>query len=219
MNTPTHLPYSDLEEGINVRLHVAASALAAAAAVVMIVLGIKNGADLRQIVSGAVFALSASLLYFASSTYHHARDPVRRARLKVFDHCAIYLLIAGTYTPFTLVAMQGSSRGIIWFSVIWALAAAGIVFKLFFTGRFVLVSTLIYVAMGWLVVVDFKSAASLIDPFSFKWLLAGGVSYTVGAVIYLMKKLPYTHAIWHFFIVLANACHFVAVWPMVTLPR
>lgn len=219
MNTPTHLPYSDLEEGINVRLHVAASALAAAAAVVMIVLGIKNGADLRQIVSGAVFALSASLLYFASSTYHHARHPVRRARLKIFDHCAIYLLIAGTYTPFTLIAMQGSSRGIIWFSVIWALAAAGIVFKLFFTGRFVLVSTLIYVAMGWLVVVDFKSAASLIDPFSFKWLLAGGVSYTVGAVIYLMKKLPYTHAIWHFFIVLANACHFVAVWPMVTLPR
>jgi hemolysin III len=219
MNTPTHLPYSDLEEGINVRLHVAASALAAAAAVVMIVLGIKNGADLRQIVSGAVFALSASLLYFASSSYHHARDAVRRARLKVFDHCAIYLLIAGTYTPFTLVAMEGSSRGIIWFSVIWVLAAAGIVFKLFFTGRFVLVSTLIYVAMGWLVVVDFKSAVSLIDPFSFKWMLAGGVGYTVGAVIYLMKKLPYTHAIWHFFIVLANACHFVAVWPMVTLPR
>lgn len=219
MNTPTHLPYSDLEEGINVRLHVAASALAASAAVVMIVLGIKNGADLRQIVSGAVFALSASLLYFASSSYHHARDAVRRARLKVFDHCAIYLLIAGTYTPFTLVAMEGSSRGIIWFSVIWVLAAAGIVFKLFFTGRFVLVSTLIYVAMGWLVVVDFKSAVSLIDPFSFKWMLAGGVGYTVGAVIYLMKKLPYTHAIWHFFIVLANACHFVAVWPMVTLPR
>ncbi len=219
MNTPTHLPYSDLEEGINVRLHVAASALAAAAAVLMIVLGIKNGADLRQIVSGAVFALSASLLYFASSSYHHARDAVRRARLKVFDHCAIYLLIAGTYTPFTLVAMEGSSRGIIWFSVIWVLAAAGIVFKLFFTGRFVLVSTLIYVAMGWLVVVDFKSAVSLIDPFSFKWMLAGGVGYTVGAVIYLMKKLPYTHAIWHFFIVLANACHFVAVWPMVTLPR
>jgi hemolysin III len=219
MTSPTHLPYSATEEGINVRLHVAASILAAVAAIAMITLGVMNGASLRQIISGAVFAFSASLLYLASSSYHHALDEKRRARLKVFDHCAIYLLIAGTYTPFTLVAMQGSSRGIIWFSVIWALAAAGIIFKLFYTGRFVLVSTLIYVAMGWLVVVDFKSAIGLIDPFSFKWMLAGGVAYTFGALIYLMKKLPYTHAIWHFFIVLANACHFVAVWPMVTLPR
>lgn len=219
MNTQAHRPYSDHEESLNVRMHVVATVLAAAAGVVMIVLGWKNGASALQIISGAIFAFSAALLYAASSTYHQARDPARRARLKIFDHCAIYLLIAGTYTPFTLVAMQGTRHGMILFFVVWALALAGIIFKLFFTGRFVLVSTLIYVAMGWLVVVDFKSAVALIDPFSFKWLLAGGVAYTVGAVVYLLKKLPYTHAIWHLFIVLANACHFVAAWPLVTLPR
>lgn len=219
MNTQTHLPYSDLEEAINVRMHVAASVLAAIAAVTMIIFGVVNGASVRQIIAGAVFASSSALLYAASSAYHHARDPARRARLKIFDHCAIYLLIAGSYTPLTLVAMQGSSHGTILFFVIWALALVGIIFKLFFTGRFVLVSTLIYIAMGWMVVVDFRSVVNLIDPFSFKWVLAGGMFYTFGALVYLLKKLPYTHAAWHVFIVVANACHFVAIWPLVTLPR
>lgn len=219
MNRPAHLPYSVLEERFNVGMHVLAMVAAAAAGIVMAVVGVRNGADMRQVVSGAVFAFSAALLYLASSSYHGARDPIRRARLKVFDHCAIYGLIAGTYTPFTLVAMQGSSHGTTLFFLIWTLAVVGIGFKLFFTGRFVLLSTLIYLAMGWLVVIDFRSAVRFIDPLAFKWLIAGGAFYTVGALVYLLKKVPYTHAAWHFFIVIANACHFVAVWPLVTQPR
>jgi hemolysin III len=135
----------------------------------------------------------------------------------VLDHCAIYLLIAGTYTPFTLVSLRGDvGRNL--FLAIWALALAGIAFKLFFTGRFKLVSTLIYVAMGWMVVLAIRPVMAALDTWTFGWLLAGGVAYTFGTVFYHRPGLRYSHAIWHLFVITGSACHYVAVMAQV-LPR
>jgi hemolysin III len=164
-----------------------------------------------------VFSASMLLLYVASTLYHAASDARTKARLKVFDHCAIYLLIAGTYTPFTLVGLRGDvGSGL--FIAIWSLALAGIAFKLFFTGRFKLASTLVYVAMGWLVLLAIRPVMDALDGWTFGWLLAGGVAYTLGTVFYHRPSLAYSHAIWHLFVVAGSVCHYVAVLAQVRLP-
>lgn len=163
-----------------------------------------------RIVSALVFSASLVFLHLASSLYHAETNPLRKIRLKILDHCAIYLLIAGTYTPFTLISLRG---GVGWplFAAIWALAAAGLVFKLFFTGRFVLMSTLIYIAMGWLVLVAIRPVHAALDAWTFNWIIAGGVAYTLGTVFYLQKNSPRAHAVWHLFVILGGLCHVVAV--------
>jgi len=133
-----------------------------------------------------------------------------KARLKVFDHCMIYVLIAGTYTPFTLTGLRGP-WGWTLFGVIWSLALAGIVFKLYFTGRFQWLSTGIYICMGWLVVVAAEPLMRSVPATALAWLLAGGIAYTVGTVFYMSRRLPYAHAIWHAFVLAGSVCHFAAV--------
>ena len=157
------------------------------------------------------------LLYLASTLYHSFQQPVLKRRLKVFDHCAIYLLIAGTYTPFTLVGLRGTV-GWSLFAAIWTLALAGVVFKLFFTGRFRKLSTLIYVAMGWLVLVAIKPVLGALDSWTFGWLVAGGVFYTLGTVFYHRESIPYAHAIWHVFCIAGSVCHYLAVMAQVVTP-
>jgi len=170
-----------------------------------------------QWASALAFTSALVLMHLASSLYHGASQPVRKARLKVLDHCAIYLLIAGTYTPFTLIALRGTA-GWILFEAVWALAAIGVVFKLFSTGRFRLFSTLVYVAMGWLVLFAIRPVWAALDAWTLGWLFAGGVAYTLGTLFYLRRSWPYSHSVWHLFVIAGGACHFIAICAQV-LPR
>jgi hemolysin III len=197
------------EELANVLTHGLGALAALVGGGILVTLAALRG-DGRQLAAAIVFAICLFLLYLASTLYHASRDELTRARLKVFDHCAIYLLIAGTYTPFTLIGLRGE-LGRNMFIAIWALAFAGIVFKLFFTGRFKLVSTLIYVAMGWLALVAIKPVMAALDAWTFGWMLAGGLAYTLGTVFYHQPRLRYSHAIWHLFVVAGSICHYVAV--------
>jgi hemolysin III len=166
--------------------------------------------DAWQLGTTIVFSITLLLLYVASTLYHAIQHPMAKARLQIFDHCAIYLLIAGTYTPFTLIGLRGP-WGWSLFAAIWTIAAAGVVFKLFFTGRFRLLSTIIYIVMGWLVVVAIEPLLRSVDTFTLGWLLAGGLFYTLGTWFYQRDSVRYFHAIWHLFVLLGSVCHFVAV--------
>ena len=201
------------EEVVNALTHGFGAAAALAGGAVLITLAALYG-DGWQLVSAIVFGLCLLLLYIASTLYHAIQHPVAKARLKVFDHCAIYLLIAGTDTPFTLVGLRGP-WGWSLFAAIWALAFAGVAFKLFYTGRFKLLSTLFYIAMGWLVVVAIKPLLGALDAWTFGWLLAGGVFYTLGTVFYHRPSLPYAHAIWHMFVIAGSVCHYISVMAQV----
>jgi hemolysin III len=204
------------EEIANALTHGLGAVVSLGAGAVLITLTALWG-DGWQLAGAIVFSIALLLLYVASTLYHAIVHPVAKARLKVFDHCAIYLLIAGTYTPFTLVGLRGTT-GWILFATIWTLAVAGIVFKLFYTGRFKLVSTLIYIAMGWMVVFAIEPLIEAIEPWTLAWLFAGGVAYTVGTLFYLNRRIPYSHAIWHAFVLTGSICHFVAVALQVLRP-
>ena len=197
------------EELANALTHGVGAAAALAGGAVLVTLAATRG-DGWQLAGAIVFGVALLLLYTASTLYHAIQHPVAKGRLKVFDHCAIYLLIAGTYTPFTLVGLRGS---IGWwlFATIWALALFGVVFKLFYTGRFKRLSTLIYIAMGWLVVVAARPMLQALDGATLVWLLAGGIAYTLGTVFYLRPQLRYAHAIWHAFVIAGSVCHYTAV--------
>ena len=205
----SHSDYPLREEIASALTHGLGAVLALGAGAVLITLAALWG-DGWQLAGAIVFSLALVLLYVASTLYHAIPHPVAKARLKVFDHCAIYVLIAGTYTPFTLIGLRGS-WGWSLFAVIWTLAVAGVVFKLFFTGRFKLLSTLIYIAMGWLVLVAIAPMTRALDAWALGWLFAGGVSYTAGTFFYMSKRIPYAHAIWHGFVLGGSVCHFCAV--------
>ncbi len=192
----------------------AAAALAGAAVLITLAALYGNG---WQLGAAIVFGVALLLLYVASTLYHAIQHPVAKGRLKVFDHCAIYLLIAGTYTPFTLIALRGSV-GWWLFGAIWTLALLGVVFKLFYTGRFKLLSTLFYVAMGWLVLLAIKPMLAALDGWTLAWLVAGGAAYTLGTVFYHRPSLRYSHAIWHLFVIAGSVCHYIAVLALV-VPR
>ncbi|HRF83759.1 MAG: hemolysin III family protein [Xanthomonadales bacterium] len=197
------------DEIANALTHGVGAAAALAGGAVLITLAAIGG-DGWQLAGAIVFGITLLLLYTASTLYHAIQHPIAKGRLKVFDHCAIYLLIAGTYTPFTLVGLRGPwGWGL--FAAIWTLALAGVVFKLFYTGRYPRLSTAIYVAMGWLVVVAMKPMLASIDAWTLGWLLAGGVFYTLGTYFYHRESIPYAHAIWHLFVIAGSVCHFVAV--------
>lgn len=197
------------EELANTLTHAAGVVAAIAGGIVLVVLAVLGG-DAWRIVGAAVFAATLVALYAASTAYHAVRTPRIKARLKVFDHCAIYLLIAGSYTPFLLNDLRGP-WGWSLFGVIWGLAAAGIVFKLFFTGRFRLVSTLVYILMGWLALIAVVPMLRTMAPSTLAWLLAGGIAYTAGTPFYHAARIRYAHALWHLFVLAGSLCHAIAV--------
>jgi len=197
------------EELANVVTHGIGLLLALGAGAVLITLAAMH-AEAREVISVAVFSASLVLLYSASTLYHAASGPRTRSRLKILDHCAIFVLIAGTYTPFT-IAVIGGAWGWSMFSVAWGMALVGIVFKLFFTGRFKILSTAIYLAMGWLVIVALVPLVQAVSVAGLVWLVAGGVMYTVGTLFYHREFLRNSHAIWHGFVLAGSGCHFVAV--------
>ena len=209
-------PHSLREEFFNALTHGLGATAALAGGAVLITLAALFG-DGWQLAGAIVFGICLLLLYLASTLYHAVQHPIAKARLKVFDHCAIYLLIAGTYTPFTLIGLRGPwGWGL--FAAIWTLAVAGVIFKLFFTGRFKLLSTAIYIAMGWLVVVAIKPMWGALDGWTIGWLFAGGLFYTLGTVFYHRPSLPYSHAIWHLFVIGGSVCHYVSVMAQVVTP-
>lgn len=197
------------EELANVVTHGIGMVAALAAAVGLIIFASVRG-DVWEIVGVSVFATTLVALYTASTLYHAARDPVVKARLKILDHAAIYLLIAGTYTPFMIDELRGG-WGWSLFGVIWGLAVVGIALKLVFIGRFKVLSTAVYVAMGWLVLVAVVPLVRTLDPVTLVWMVAGGVAYTAGTPFYHNRTIRYSHAIWHLFVIAGSACHAVAV--------
>ena len=205
----SHEPHSVREEFFNALTHGLGATAALAGGAVLITLAALFG-DGWQLAGAIVFGICLLLLYLASTLYHAIQHPVAKARLKVVDHCAIYLLIAGTYTPFTLIGLRGPwGWGL--FTAIWTLAVAGVIFKLFFTGRFKLLSTGIYIAMGWLVIVAIKPLLGALDAWTTGWLFAGGLFYTLGTVFYHRPSMRYSHAVWHLFVVAGSVCHYIAV--------
>ena len=202
--------YPRKEEALNIASHAVAFALSWVALILLVVKALPNN-DGVILASVAVFGVSLILLYGTSTAYHSASTAPARRRWRAADHAAIFLLIAGTYTPFTLVVLDGT-LGLVVFATSWAMAAVGIVLKIFYTGRFRLLSTLMYVAMGWIILF---AIGPLVDAFSgdgLWWLAGGGVVYTLGALIYAFRGLPYGHAIFHVFVDGGSVCHFIAVY-------
>lgn len=202
------------EEFASAVTHAVGAAAALCGGIALIVVA-ADGGTVWQMVSAIVFALALLMLYSASALYHSAKSAIARTRFKVFDHCAIYALIAGTYTPFTLIGLHGR-LGWWLFGAVWVLALAGVIFKLFYTGRFKLLSTGIYLAMGWLVIVAIKPVMAALDQWTFGWMIAGGAFYTLGTFFYHRESIRYSHAIWHLFCIGGSASHYVAVLAQVT---
>ena len=207
--------YPKGEERINVITHAIGFVMSIAALTLLVVFASLKG-TVWHIVSFAIYGASLVILYFASTVFHLSENQKIRNHLNIFDHAAIFLLIAGTYTPFALVTLHGPWGWTI-FGIVWGLAIAGIILKLFYTGRFNTLSTLMYIAMGWLIVIAIKPLIAALPFEGLMWLLAGGLSYSVGAVFFLIDKLPYNHAIFHVFVVVGSACHFIAVFWYVLL--
>lgn len=204
------------EERASALTHAIGALAALSGGVVLVVIAAGQG-DGWRLTAAIVFSVSLLLLYTASSFYHAATSAAAKTRFKVLDHCAIYLLIAGTYTPFTLIGLRGP-LGWWMFAIVWTLALAGVVFKLFFTGRFKLLSTGIYIAMGWLGLLAIKPIMAALDTWTLGWLLAGGVAYTLGTAFYHRDSLRYSHAVWHLFCIVGSACHYVAVLAQIKSP-
>jgi hemolysin III len=198
-----------LEELLNSITHGIGLALSIAGFVVLLVLAATKGSA-WQIVSCAIYGTTLVALYAASTLYHGIPIPTVKHVFKILDHSAIYLLIAGTYTPFLLVNLRGP-WGWTLLGIVWTLALAGIAFKFWFVDRVPILSTLVYLAMGWLALIAIKPLIAAVPHSGLAWLLAGGALYSFGVVFYASKKIPYAHTIWHVFVIGGSICHYVAV--------
>jgi len=194
---------NSLTHGLGVFLGIAGLA-------VLVVFAALHGTA-RHIVGCAVYGATLVLLFTTSTLYHSFRSRRVKRVFRVLDHSAIFLLIAGTYTPFTLVTLRGA-WGWSLFGVVWGLALLGILMKGFLTGRFRIVSTAVYLLMGWMVLIAIRPLAAALSPAGLAWLTSGGVLFSLGAVFYAWKSLPGHHALWHVFVLAACACHYVAVF-------
>ena len=202
--------YNKKEEKLNVISHAIGLVLSVIALVLLVVFASLEGST-WHIVSFSIYGASLIVLYSASTFYHYVQNPNLRRKLNIFDHAAIYILIAGTYTPFTLVVLKGWIGWTI-FGVSWGLALTGVILKIFFTGKYDKISTIAYVLMGWLIIFAIKPLISNFTIDGLIWLLVGGIFYTVGALLYSLKKLNYNHAIFHIFVLLGSFCHFIAIF-------
>lgn len=204
-----HPNYTFGEELANSITHGLGIALSVAGLVILVVLSAIHG-NAWHVVSCAIYGATMILLYTASTLYHSFQNPNVKRIMRVLDHSSIYLLIAGTYTPFTLVTLHGP-WGWSLFGVVWGLAMAGIAFKVYFTGRFPKISTIIYVGMGWIAVIAIKPLMDILPAGGLIFLFGGGLSYTFGVIFYVWHKLPYHHAVWHLFVLGGTVLHFFAI--------
>ena len=202
--------YSPIEEKINIISHTIGFILCILAFVPLVSHANLHG-DVWHIVSFSIFGASLIILYAASTFYHSAKKSELRNRLKILDHASIYVLIAGTYTPFALITLKGTTGWVI-FGISWGLALTGIILKLFFTGKYNLISTIMYVLMGWVIVFAIKPLINNLPLEGLLWLFAGGISYTIGAILYSIKNIKFNHAIFHMFVLIGSFCHFMSVF-------
>lgn len=213
MKKPKTIIYGDKEEQLNVITHGAGFVFSVFALVAMIIkVGTTN--QYKPWVGIIVFGVSMMVLYGASTLYHAAKNEKTRNKLRVFDHASIYILIAGTYTPFALLSLP-ETTGWVFFFMTWTMAITGVILKLFFTGRFDLLSTIMYVVMGWAIIFAFQPLISHITFTGFLWLLIGGITYTIGAIVYQVNSIPYNHAIFHTFVLAGTVMHFISVYQYV----
>lgn len=166
-----------------------------------------SGKTVYSTFSILLYTCSIIVLYSASTLYHAVRDIKQKNIFRSLDHISIYLLIAGTYTPVALISLEASSGWLI-FWIVWGIAALGTILKIFFTGRFELFSVLLYLIMGWLIVIDFSSLIAIQSTFGLILLMLGGAFYTLGIVFYAIEKIPFNHVIWHFFVLGGSISHF-----------
>jgi hemolysin III len=202
--------YSVAEERVNILSHALGFVLSIVALVLLVRHASING-DVWHVVSFSVFGVSLMILYAASTVYHSAKNIQFRKKMRIVDHASIYILIAGTYTPFTLVILSGFSGWMI-FGITWGMAVVGVVLKLFYTGKYDAVSTLMYVFMGWIIVFAIEPLIDNLSSDGLFWLVAGGMAYTTGAILYSIKKIKFNHAIFHVFVLAGSFCHFVSVY-------
>jgi len=209
--------YTKGEEIANSITHGIGALMSIAALVILIVASAKYG-DAWYIVSFTIFGVSLIILYLFSTLYHSIQSPKAKKVLRVFDHSSIFILIAGTYTPYTLTVLRGPLGWTI-FGIEWGLAIVGIVFKAIILGKHSeledgklgKISTIIYIIMGWFVAISFKKLYIVMPRKSFTMLIAGGIIYTVGAFFYSKDNIPYSHPIWHLFVLGGSICHFFSV--------
>jgi hemolysin III len=204
-----HRPQSFGEEIANSVSH-AVGLLAAAGAIPVLVASAVRRGGAADIVGASAFAATVVLLYLTSTLYHALPSNRAKRVFRVLDHSAIFLLIAGTYTPFTLGVLRGP-WGWTLFGLVWGLALAGIVLKALGGVRYPILSTCLYLGMGWLVLIAVKPLWLHVPPAGLLWLLAGGIAYTAGVAFFAAARTRYTHFVWHLFVLAGTACHFIAV--------
>ncbi len=202
--------YPSSEELANRLTHGFGAVLSVAGLVLMVVWSALHG-DAWVVTSTAVYGVSLVVLYTASTLYHSVTSDRWKRLLQKVDHAAIYLLIAGTYTPFVLGPLRGG-WGWTLFGIVWGFAVVGIILKLFFAGRADVLSTIAYLVMGWLVVIAIKPLIAALPAGALWLLVGGGLCYTVGTIFYLWEKLPYNHAVWHVWVLGGSICHWAAVF-------
>ena len=176
---------------------------------ILTVLASKN-ANVPGIIGASIFGFSFLMVFSFSTLYHGVQQPQVKRALEILDHISIYFLIAGTYTPFLLIYLQ-NSFGITLLSVLWGLTVLGVFFKIFFTGRFDIISVIIYLLMGWIFFVGGKRFFTAMPADVLIFIIIGGVLYSIGIIFYLWKGYGWHHAVWHFFVLVAAVCHYVAV--------
>ncbi len=202
--------YPPAEELANRLTHGLGALLSVAGLALMVVWSALHG-DAWVVTSTAVYGVSLVVLYTASTLYHSVSSDRWRRLLQKVDHAAIYLLIAGTYTPFVLGPLRGG-WGWTLFGIVWGFAVVGVILKLFFAGRADVLSTIAYLVMGWLVVIAIKPLVAALPAGALWLLVGGGLCYTVGTIFYLWEKLPYNHAVWHVWVLGGSICHWAAVF-------
>jgi len=202
-------PYSKLEEYMSSITHLLGAGMAISGLAFLIVHAVQEG-GIKQIIGFSIFGLSAIFLYLMSGIYHILPMGKYRKIFKILDHSAIYVLISGSYTPFLLIL--GGITGWVILVIQWTLTSLGIIFKIKFAGRFQTISTLIYLSMGWMIVFVFGNLKNSLNSISLMLLIVGGISYSVGAIFYSMKKVKYTHVIWHFFVIAGTTLHYLSIY-------
>ena len=212
------VPYTLGEEIAHAITHGLGALLGIAGLAVLMVAAATRGTGAWQVVPCAIYGAMLILMFTVSTLYHSLPQPRVKKVFRVLDHQMIFLMIAGSYTPFVLITLRGA-LGWWLFGVVWGIAALGLVFKAFFTGPFCKITTRLYLLMGWIIVFALKPLLAGMSAGGVRWLVAGGLCYTLGAVVYLFKRVRYHHAVWHLLVLGGSICHYFAILWHVLPPR
>lgn len=202
--------YTKGEEIANAITHGIGSVLAVIGAVLLIVFSALSG-DVYKIISFTIFGVTLVILYLGSTLYHSIPNKKAKRVFRIIDHSSIYLLIAGTYTPYVLVCLRDNKKVMAIFIMIWILTILGIAFKAFFINKFEKLSTLLYIFMGWAILFVVKDVWKAVPHMAILWLVIGGLFYTLGCIFFVLDRMPYNHAIWHLFVIGGSVSHFFSV--------